>query len=123
MGANVPTDPIPESDEDLLAECDVQTFRSHGKGGQSVNTTDSAVRLRHRPSGVVVVCRRQRSQLLNKRECLRRLRARLEALAASPPPERVPTRPSASARESRLESKTRRGATKRMRRPPNDEDA
>lgn len=70
---------IPRDDDALLAECDVNTFRSTGPGGQSVNTTDSAVRLKHRPTGTTVVARRERSQYLNKREALARLRARLEA--------------------------------------------
>ncbi len=108
---------IPPDDAALLAECDVYTFRATGPGGQSVNTTDSAIRLRHRPSGVTVVCRRERSQLLNKRECLRRLREKLEALARTPA-ERVPTEPSRSARERTLEQKTRRAALKRTRKPP-----
>jgi len=108
---------IPESDDELLAECDVQTFRATGSGGQSVNTTDSAVRLRHRPSGIVVVCRRERSQLLNKRACLRRLRERLEALAAeAAAPERVPTKPTRAARTRTLAEKRARTQLKRARR-------
>jgi protein subunit release factor B len=113
--------PIPESDEDLLAECDVDTFRASGKGGQSVNTTDSAVRLRHRPSGVTVVCRRERSQLLNKRDCLKRLREKLAALAYEAP-ERVPTKEPRKVKESVLESKRRTSTRKRLRRPPSSED-
>jgi peptide chain release factor 2 len=112
---------IPVTDEALLAECDVHVFRSSGPGGQSVNTTDSAVRLVHKPSGVTVVCRRQRSQLRNKSECIARLRARLESLARPRTP-RIPTQPTASARARRLESKVRRSRTKRMRRPPNDDE-
>ncbi|MFU8891533.1 MAG: peptide chain release factor-like protein [Anaerosomatales bacterium] len=111
---------VPETDEALLAECEVHVFRASGPGGQSVNTTDSAVRLVHRPTGVTVVCRRERSQLRNKSECVRRLRARLEALGRTRTP-RVPTRPSANARAKRIESKVRRARVKRTRRPPDDE--
>ncbi|MBA4370636.1 MAG: peptide chain release factor-like protein [Coriobacteriaceae bacterium] len=109
---------VPETDEALLGECDVSTFRATGPGGQSVNTTDSAVRLRHRPTGVTVVCRRERSQHMNKSECLRRLRAKLEALAAPPPPPRVATRKPRGVRAGELEDKTRRARVKRLRKPP-----
>ena len=109
---------IPESDDALLAECDVQVFHASGPGGQSVNTSDSAVRLKHRPTGVTVVARRQRSQLLNKRDALERLRAKLEQLNAPPPAPRVARRKSRTRRAIELEGKTRRGAVKRLRRPP-----
>jgi ribosome-associated protein len=112
---------IPESDAALLAECDVQTFRAGGPGGQHQNVTDSAVRLVHRPTGLTVTCRAQRSQHLNKMDALRRLRLKLEKLAAPPPPPRRPTKPSRAATQRRLADKTRRGATKRLRRPPGDE--
>jgi protein subunit release factor B len=112
---------LPVSDSALLAECDVQTFKSTGPGGQGVNTTDSAVRIRHRPSGVVVTCRRQRSQHMNKVECLRRLRDRVEALGREAP-ERVPTRVSEAARRRRLDEKALQAAKKRAReRPAEDE--
>jgi protein subunit release factor A len=113
---------IPESDEALLAECDVQTFHATGPGGQSVNTTDSAVRLRHRPSGVTVVCRRERSQLQNKRIALERLRAKLEALNAPPDAPRRPTRKSRGVRAGELADKARRGAVKKLRRAPGDDE-
>ena len=112
---------IPDTDDALLAECDVHVFRGSGPGGQSVNTTDSAVRLVHRPTGVTVVCRRERSQLRNKTECVRRLRARLEALGRKRTP-RVATRPSGAARRRRLADKTRRGSVKKARRRPPDEE-
>jgi protein subunit release factor A len=113
---------IPDSDEALLAECDVQAFRATGHGGQSVNTTDSAVRIRHRPSGVTVVCRRERSQLQNKRVCLERLRAKLEELNAPPAAPRVTTRKSRRVRRSELAAKRARALTKRLRRAPGDDD-
>jgi ribosome-associated protein len=113
---------IPESDEALLAQCDVQTFRAGGPGGQHQNMTDSAVRLVHRPTGVTVTSRAQRSQYLNKSDALRRLRLKLRRLNEPPPPPRRPTRPSRAAKERRLAEKTRRAAAKRLRRPPGAED-
>src|SRR5258708_40111048 len=105
---------LPASDEDLLRECEVDTFRSSGPGGQHVNKTESAVRIRHIPSGVVVTSQQERSQHQNKSLCLQKLRERIEKLNYRPA-KREPTRVPRSARNRTLEEKARRSRIKRLR--------
>lgn len=64
------------SDEQLLRQCAVDTYRASGPGGQKRNKTDSAVRLRHLPSGLQAIAEESRSQHENKQRALRRLRQR-----------------------------------------------
>ncbi len=112
---------LPESDDDLLRQCEVETFRSSGPGGQHVNKTESAVRLRHLPSGLTVTSRQERSQHQNKALCLRKLREKIEKLNHRPA-KRVPTRVSRGAKNRTLEAKTRRAQVKRLRSKPSGDE-
>ena len=112
---------LPESDEDLLRECEVETFRSSGPGGQHVNKTESAVRLRHLPSRVIVTSQQERSQHRNKALCLQKLRKKIEKLNYRPA-KRVPTRVPASVKNRALEEKARRSRIKRLRSKPSTDE-
>ena len=109
------------SDEDLARQCEAEAFHAAGPGGQGVNTTDSAVRMRHLPTGITVTSREQRSQLQNRQSCLRKIRQQLE-LRARRPKVRKATKPSKAARQRRLDAKHRRSDVKSSRRKPGFDD-
>lgn len=108
---------LPNSDDDLLAQCEIQTFRASGKGGQHVNKTNSAVRLIYLPLKIAITCQEERSQLLNKMRCLEKLREKVEKLNYKRP-KRISTRISRTQKEKNLDKKSKQGAKKRLRRPP-----
>lgn len=108
---------LPELDEDLLEECEVQTFRSSGSGGQHVNVTDSAVRLIHLPTGLVVVSQSERRQYLNKHECLRKLRLLVDKLNYRKP-KRIPTKLPRSVKKGNAQKKIKHSQKKSLRKPP-----
>lgn len=108
---------LPKEDSALLAECVVETFRSSGPGGQHVNTTDSAVRLKHLPSDITVTCQESRSQRVNKERCIEKLREEVKRRNYRPK-KRVPTKVSKGAKRRRLENKRMNSEKKQLRKPP-----
>lgn len=112
---------LPESDDALIKECRFETFRASGKGGQHLNVTDSAVRLTHLPTGLTVVCQTERSQYLNKKECLRKLRALVKKKNYRKP-KRIPTRIPRSVQKKDRLKREKTTMKKRLRRPPKIEE-
>jgi ribosome-associated protein len=106
--------PTPEQLERLARECTITAYRSSGPGGQKKNKTESSVRVRHLPSGIVRIGTASRSQRRNRDAALARLWAELARRAHRAKP-RVPTRPSRTAVERRLAAKRRAAERKRER--------
>ncbi|MBM3290592.1 MAG: peptide chain release factor-like protein [Candidatus Hydrogenedentes bacterium] len=101
-------------------EIEITFYRSSGPGGQHKNTTETAVRVRHIATGLVVVATAERSQSRNKEAALEELERRLAARRRKPKP-RVPVKPSKAAKKRRVEAKRIRGETKALRRKPHDD--
>ena len=103
--------------DELARQCRAEAFHASGPGGQGVNTADSAVRMRHVPTGITVVSREARSQLQNRERCLQKIRAEL-ARRARKPKTRHATKPTRASVRKRLDEKNRHSQLKRMRRRP-----
>ena len=101
-------------------ELEFTFFRSSGPGGQKKNTTDSAVRVRHLPTGLVVVSTSSRSQHQNKQLAVLELARRLAVLHRRPRT-RHATRPTMMSRVRRVEAKRHKSEIKRMRAKPTEE--
>ena len=112
---------LPYDDAELLQQCFVSAFRASGKGGQHVNKTDSAVRLRHIPTGITVTCQRERSQYLNKKIAVGRLREKIEALFEKPVPRKSTTIPERE-KQKRRQTKRLVALKKKMRKTPDYDD-
>ena len=92
------------SDEQLLAQCEVDTYRASGPGGQKRNKTSSAVRIRHPASGLIVIAEESRSQHENRARALRRLRqAFFLKMRDDAPLESIQARMSAMLTDGRLD--------------------
>lgn len=116
MATRHPQSPPPYSlDRDALErEVVVDVFRASGPGGQHVNKTESALRLTHLPSGVVVTSQDSPSQHRNRETAFERLVERLKRLNHVPK-KRIATRPSRASRERRIGTKKQVGAKKQTR--------
>lgn len=108
---------LPHSDQELLKECRIEAYRASGAGGQHVNVTDSAVRLTHMPSGLIVASQQERSQYLNKRCCLKKLRQLVEKMNYRPP-KRIPTKLPKSAKSKNAAHKKLHSLKKQLRLKP-----
>ena len=106
--------------EILKKQVIIETYRSSGPGGQRKNKVETAVRLRHLPSGITVVATEYRSQAENRKLAFERLRDRLIKLNR-PKKRRIPTATPYIVKEKRIEEKKIRSKKKRLRQKPHEE--
>jgi len=106
--------PLPPDLERLARDCEITPYQSSGPGGQKKNKTESSVRVRHLPSGVVRIATESRSQARNREAALARVLEELKRRARKPKPRR-PTRPTRTAVERRLAAKRLEAEKKRGR--------
>ena len=112
---------LPDHLRRLLRDCDVETYRASGPGGQHRNKTESAVRMTHRPTGLVRVATEHRSQLRNRELALERIWRALEVRRRRPKP-RLATAPTTASQKRRLDVKRETAKKKAARRKPADDD-
>ena len=103
--------------DNLLKECRIDTFRASGKGGQHVNKVESAIRLTHYPTGIIITCQDERSQYRNKEIAVKRLHKKLIELNQKPK-KRIPTKATKSSKIKRIESKKIHSQKKALRQKP-----
>lgn len=104
------SDSLAMDDKDLV----ITYFKASGPGGQKKNKTESAVRIKHLPTGIIVTATESRSQFENKERALQRLQQRLAALNRQQK-KRLATKPTRASKERRLTAKARLGERKRNR--------
>ena len=115
MSASNNTAETPLSISALKDEVEITAFKSGGPGGQHKNKTESAVRIKHLPTGIIVVAAEHRSQFKNRETAWERLIEKLTHRRQKRKP-RVPTKPSKAAKAKRLESKKQHAFKKQLRR-------
>lgn len=105
----------------LAADCVAEAFHGSGPGGQGVNTADSAVRMTHVPTGIVVVSRESRSQYRNRQICLHKIKDELRRRSQRPTV-RHATKPSKASQARRIHNKRVRSQVKQLRRRVSDDE-
>ncbi len=101
--------------EKLKDEIEIYYYKSRGPGGQRKNKRETAVKIRHIPSGITVIATEHRSQARNRELAFERLVTRLEKLREKPKP-RIPIKPSLADKKRRLEEKKKQSKKKEERR-------